>query len=247
MTISLARSTVPPISGGSLPRHIAIIMDGNRRWARERGLPAIEGHRRGMVALRRVTRAASDLGISVLTVYGFSTENWNRAANEISLLFDLCVHFARTELIELRRNNVRVRVMGDWESLPQAPRAALANLQAKTEHNTGLLLNMAVNYSSHAELERAVAAIARDVAKGAVDPDAVDGSLIRKYLYTADLPELDLLIRPGGERRLSNFLLYQAAYAELVMCDVYWPDFSKDDLARAIAEFSHRQRRFGGA
>lgn len=247
MTISLAQSTVPPISGGSLPRHVAIIMDGNRRWARERGLPAIEGHRRGMVALRRVTRAASDLGISVLTVYGFSTENWNRAANEISLLFDLCVHFARTELIELHRNNVRVRVMGDWESLPQAPRAALANLQAKTAHNTGLLLNMAVNYSSHAELERAVAAIARDVAKGAVDPDAVDGNLIRKYLYTADLPELDLLIRPGGERRLSNFLLYQAAYAELLMCDVYWPDFSKDDLARAIAEFSHRQRRFGGA
>ena len=247
MTISLARTAAPSLSGGSPPRHVAIIMDGNRRWAKERGLPAIEGHRRGMVALRHVTRAASDMGISVLTVYGFSTENWNRAAKEISLLFDLCVHFARTELIELRRNNVRVQVMGDWESLPRAPRAALADLQTETAHNTGLLLNMAVNYSSHAELERAVAAIARDVAKGTLHPDAVDGNLIRTYLYTSGLPELDLLIRPGGERRLSNFLLYQAAYAELVMCDVYWPEFSKDDLARAIEEFARRQRRFGGA
>jgi undecaprenyl diphosphate synthase len=247
MTISLAQTASPSVSGGPPPRHVAIIMDGNRRWAKERGLPAIEGHRRGMVALRHVTRAASDMGISVLTVYGFSTENWSRAAKEISLLFDLCVHFARTELLELRRNNVRVQVMGDWESLPPAPRAALADLQAETAHNTGLLLNMAVNYSSHAELERAVAAIARDVADGALQPDAVDGDLIRKYLYTAGLPDLDLLIRPGGERRLSNFLLYQAAYAELVMCDVYWPEFSKDDLARAIAEFTRRQRRFGGA
>ncbi|HEX4014436.1 MAG TPA: polyprenyl diphosphate synthase [Candidatus Cybelea sp.] len=247
MTISLARSAESALSQGPPPRHVAIIMDGNRRWAKTRGLPAIEGHRRGMVALRHVTRAASDMGISVLTVYGFSTENWNRAAKEISLLFDLCVHFARTELIELRRNNVRVQVMGDWESLPAAPRSALADLQAQTARNTGLLLNMAVNYSSHAELERAVAAIARDVAAGTISPDAVDGTLIRQYLYTAGLPDLDLLIRPGGEHRLSNFLLYQAAYAELVMSDTYWPDFSKDDLAAAIAEFARRQRRFGGA
>ncbi len=139
-------------------------MDGNRRWAKERGLPAIEGHRRGMIALRHVTRAASDLGIDVLTVYGFSTENWNRDAREISLLFELCVYFARNELIELRRNNVRVRVIGEWESLPAAPRGALADLQAQTAANTGLLLNLAVNYSSHAELERAVRAIAREVA-----------------------------------------------------------------------------------
>ena len=154
-------------------------MDGNRRWAKERGLPAIEGHRRGMVALRHVTRAARDLGIEVLTVYGFSTENWNRAASEISLLFELCVHFARTELIELRRNNVRVRVIGDWESLPAAPRAALADLQAGTAGNTGLLLNLAVNYSSHDELERAVRAIARDVARGTLHPEAIDDDVIR--------------------------------------------------------------------
>lgn len=247
MTTSLVAEDCESQGTLRAPRHVAIIMDGNRRWAKERGLPAIEGHRRGMVALRRTTRAAKDLGIDVLTVYGFSTENWNRAASEISLLFDLCVYFARHELVELQRNNVRVRVIGDWESLPDAPREALAGLQARTARNTGVLLNMAVNYSSHAELQRAVRAIAAEAAAGRLDPDAIDESLIRQYLYTADLPELDLLIRPGGERRLSNFLLYQAAYAELVMCDVYWPDFSKDDLVRALREFARRQRRFGGA
>jgi undecaprenyl diphosphate synthase len=246
MTTSLAEARTAALGSDSVPRHVAIIMDGNRRWAKSRGLPAIEGHRRGMVALRHVTRAASDFGIRVLTVYGFSTENWNRSANEISLLFELCVAFARNELLELQRNGVRVRVIGEWESLPSAPRAALADLQAQTAANTGLLLNLAVNYSSHAELLGAVRAIAQDVASGNLAPDAIDENAIRRYLYTADLPELDLLIRAGGERRLSNFLLYQAAYAELVMCDVYWPDFSKDDLARALVEFAQRERRFGG-
>jgi undecaprenyl diphosphate synthase len=244
--ISLPEGSPASLRPRPLPRHVAIIMDGNRRWARERGLPAIEGHRRGMVALRHVTRAASDLGIGALTVYGFSTENWNRSAGEISLLFDLCVHFARHELLELRRNNVRVRVMGAWQSLPPAARSALADLQEQTAGNTGLLLNMAVNYSSTTELSHAVSAIARDVAAGRVAPDAITEGLIASYFYTADLPELDLLIRPGGERRLSNFLLYQAAYAELVMCDVYWPDFSRDDLVEALAEFAKRERRFGG-
>ncbi len=243
--MSLAAGIGADLDVRSLPRHVAIIMDGNRRWAKERGMPAIEGHRRGMIALRHVTRVASDLGIGVLTVYGFSTENWNRDAREISLLFELCVYFARNELLELRRNNVRVRVIGEWESLPAAPRAALADLQSETSANTGLLLNLAVNYSSHAELERAVRAIARDVADGAVAPESIDEDVIGRYLYTADLPELDLLIRPGGEHRLSNFLLYQAAYAELVMTDVYWPDFSKDDFVRALIEFQQRERRFG--
>jgi undecaprenyl diphosphate synthase len=244
--VSLAAGSHQALDRRGVPRHVAIIMDGNRRWAKERGLPAIEGHRRGMIALRHVTRVASDLGVEALTVYGFSTENWNRDAREISLLFELCVYFARNELIELRRNNVRVRVIGDWESLPAAPRSALAELQEQTAANSGLLLNLAVNYSSHAELERAVRAIARDVAAGALDPESIDEALIGRYLYTADLPELDLLIRPGGERRLSNFLLYQAAYAELVMTGVYWPDFSKDDFVRALIDFQQRERRFGG-
>lgn len=243
--MSLAAGIGADLDARSLPRHVAIIMDGNRRWAKEHGMPAIEGHRRGMIALRHVTRAASDLGIDVLTVYGFSTENWNRDAREISLLFELCVYFARNELLELRRTNVRVRVIGEWESLPAAPRAGLADLQSETSANTGLLLNLAVNYSSHAELERAVRAIARDVARGALAPESIDEAVIGRYLYTADLPELDLLIRPGGEHRLSNFLLYQAAYAELVMTDVFWPDFSKDDFVRALIEFQQRERRFG--
>jgi len=247
MSLSLAAGHRPALDVRAVPRHVAIIMDGNRRWAKERGLPAIEGHRRGMIALRHVTRIASDLGIGALTVYGFSTENWNRDAREVSLLFELCVHFARNELLELRRNNVRVRVIGDWESLPAAPRGALADLQRDTGANTGLLLNLAVNYSSHAELKRAVRAIAQDVALGTLMPQAIDERLINRYLYTADLPELDLLIRPGGEHRLSNFLLYQAAYAELVMTDIYWPDFSKDDFVRALIEFQQRERRFGGA
>jgi undecaprenyl diphosphate synthase len=246
MSLSLATGPRVALDTQRVPRHIAIIMDGNRRWAKEHGVPAIEGHRRGMIALRNVTRGASDLGVGVLTVYGFSTENWNRDAREISLLFELCVYFARNELIELRRNNVRVRVIGEWESLPSAPRRALADLQTETAGNTGLLLNLAVNYSSHAELERAVRAIARDVARGVLAPNAINEAVIGRYLYTADLPGLDLLIRPGGEQRLSNFLLYQAAYAELLMTDVYWPDFSKEDLTRALIEFQRRERRFGG-
>lgn len=245
--MSVAAGSHVALDPNALPKHIAIIMDGNRRWAKRRSLPAIEGHRRGIVSLRRVTQAASDIGIGVLTVYGFSTENWNRDGREISLLLELCVHFARNELAELQRNNVRVRVIGDWESLPAAPRNALADLQSGTAANTGLLLNLAVNYSSRAELERAVRAIARDVALGVILPDAIDDALIGRYLYTANLPDLDLLIRPGGEHRLSNFLLYQAAYAELVMTDVYWPDFSKDDLTHALIEYQQRERRFGGA
>jgi undecaprenyl diphosphate synthase len=247
VSISLAAGVRPGLDLRNIPRHVAIIMDGNRRWAKERGLPAIEGHRRGMIALRHVTRIASDLGVEALTVYGFSTENWNRDAGEISLLFELCVYFARNELIELRRNNVRVRVIGEWESLPAAPRTALANLQAETASNSGLSLNMAVNYSSRAELEHVVRSIATEVARGAIAPESIDEALIGRYLYTKNLPELDLLIRPGGEQRLSNFLLYQAAYAELVMTDVYWPDFSKDDFVRALIAFQQRERRFGGA
>lgn len=228
-----------------VPRHVAIIMDGNRRWARERGLPALEGHRRGIVALRRVTQAARDLGIEIVTVYGFSTENWRRDTQEIAFLFDLCVYFAKSELAELQRNNVRVRVIGDWHALPERSRNALEDLQRGTASNTGLILNLAVNYSSRSELERAVRAIAADVQSGVLALERIDDELISSYLYTAGVPDPDLLIRPGGEQRLSNFMLYQAAYSELVMSDVYWPDFSGEHLAQAVREFANRQRRFG--
>jgi len=230
-----------------LPHHIAIIMDGNRRWAKRRGLPPVEVHRRGIMALREVTRVASDLGIPILTLYGFSTENWRRDANEISFLLDLCVYFAKNELSELKKNNVRVRIIGAYEELPEASRRALEDLQAQTAANTGLLLNIAVNYSSRLELERAVRAIARDVRDGRLDPEAIDDARIASYMYTAELPDPDMLIRPGGEHRLSNFLLYQAAYTELVMTETFWPDFGKDEFVRALIEFQKRQRRFGGA
>ena len=217
-----------------LPKHVAIIMDGNRRWARERGLPAIEGHRRGIVALREVSRTASDLRIPILTVYGFSAENWSRFS-------------AGSELAELCRNNVRVRVIGAYQTLPPRSREALERLMERTAGNTGLLLNLAINYSARAELQRAVVAIAADVAAGRLAPDRIDDECMAAYLYTADLPDPDVLIRPGGENRLSNFLLYQLAYTELFMTDVYWPDFNGDEFVRALIEFQNRQRRFGGA
>ena len=232
---------------GALPRHVAIIMDGNRRWAKERRLPAIEGHRRGIVALRDVTRAARDFKIPVLTVYGFSTENWKRDRTEISLLLDLCVYFAQNELAELSRNNVRVKVIGRYEALPAPSRDALDGLIEKTKHNDGLLLNLAVNYSARMEMRDAIVALAEDVKNGTLAVDAIDEARIESYLYTSTLPDPELLIRPGGESRLSNFLLYQVAYTELYLTDTYWPDFSREHFALALADFGRRRRRFGGA
>lgn len=237
---------IAPVSS-EVPAHVAIIMDGNRRWAKRRGLPGVEGHRRGILALREVTRAASYLGVKIVTVYGFSTENWRRDAHEIAFLFDLCVYFARTELAELNKNNVRVRVIGDWQELPAGSRDALALLQRETASNTGLILNLAVNYSSRSELERAVRAIAADVASGELQVEQIDDELIASRLFTAGIPDPDLLIRPGGEHRLSNFLLYQAAYTELVMTDVFWPDFNRANFEEAVREYASRQRRFGGS
>jgi undecaprenyl diphosphate synthase len=230
-----------------MPRHVAIIMDGNRRWAKAHRLPFIEGHRRGIVALREITRAASDWNIELLTVFGFSTENWKRDSTEISLLLDLCVYFAETELAELHRNNVRVRVIGRYQALPGPSREALDRLQARTAENTGLLLNLAVNYSGRAEVRDAVRALTREVRAGALALDDITDERIVSYLYTSRLPDPDILIRPGGESRLSNFLLYQAAYTELVMSERYWPDFGREQLAEAIAEFQRRTPPEAGA
>jgi undecaprenyl diphosphate synthase len=229
------------------PRHIAIIMDGNRRWARERGLPLVEGYRRGIIALREVTRACSELGVPFLTVYGFSTENWKRDDAELSVLFELCCAFARNELAGLIRENVRVQLIGHPEQLPPAARRALADLVEKTCANTGTVLNLAVNYSARAELGDAARALASDVASGSLSPADVDEETIGRYLQTHGMPDPDLLIRPGGEARLSNFLLYQVAYTELWMTDVYWPDFTRETLVLAIADFARRARRYGGA
>ena len=237
----------PALDPANMPRHVAIIMDGNRRWAKARHLPAIEGHRRGIVALRDITRACRDWQIPILTVYGFSTENWRRDTTEISLLLDLCVLFARTELPELQRNNVRVNVIGDYQALPQRSRAALRDLQERTAGNDGLVLNLAVNYSARSEMRDAIRAIAQKVAAGTLEPEAIDEACIGAHLSTSRFPDPDVLIRPGGELRLSNFLLYQVAYTELYMCEAYWPDFSRAHFAVALTEYQKRQRRYGGS
>ncbi len=236
-----------PDPTGPIPKHVAVIMDGNRRWARERNLPIVEGYRRGMTTLRETTRACRDFGVQILTVYGFSEENWKREATEISLLFELCCAFARNELDALRRENVRVQVIGRVERLPRAPRKALEDLVRNTAGNNGTILNLAVNYSARTEMKDAVKALAARVHSGALSLDAIDDQTLSSYLYTAGLPDPDLLIRPGGEYRISNFLLYQIAYTELWVTEVYWPEFTRSHLAEAIVEFQRRQRRFGGA
>jgi undecaprenyl diphosphate synthase len=245
----ISRDTRHPLPDptGPIPHHVAIIMDGNRRWARERNLPIIEGYRRGMTTLRETTRACRALGVSILTVYGFSEENWKREQSEISLLFELCCAFARNELAMLCKENVRVRVIGRIERLPSAPRRALEDLVEKTASNNGTTLNLAVNYSGRTEMKDAMKALAADVRSGALSVDDIDDATLGGYLYTAGLPDPDLLIRPGGEFRVSNFLLYQIAYTELWVTDVYWPEFTRAHFAEAIIEFQRRQRRFGGA
>jgi undecaprenyl diphosphate synthase len=236
-----------PAPGPRVPRHVAIIMDGNRRWAKAHRLPAIEGHRRGIVALREATQAARDFGVEILTVYGFSTENWKRDKTEISLLLDLCVYFAQNELAELRRNGVKVQIIGQYRALPRGSREALDRLVEATAHNDGLRLNLAVNYSARAELRDAVASIASEVAGGRLEPDDIDEARVGSYLYTAQWPDPDLLIRPGGESRLSNFLLFQVAHTELYMTDVFWPDFGRADFAQALAAYAERPVVAGGA
>jgi len=233
------------LASGPLPNHIAVIMDGNRRWAADRRLPVAEGYRRGMVALRDITIACSRMGIGFLTVYGFSEENWKRSWSEISILFELCCVFARAELEALCRENVRVKVLGRYEALPQAPRDALQSLVEKTAGNTGTILNLAVNYSARGELRDAARSLAVDVRDGRIALETITDSTLSAYLYTADMPDPDLLIRPGGELRLSNFLLYQVAYTELWMTETHWPDFTRDHLKVALAEYQHRHRRFG--
>ncbi|MFN2459800.1 MAG: polyprenyl diphosphate synthase [Candidatus Velthaea sp.] len=229
----------------AVPRHVAIIMDGNRRWAAARGLPPIEGHRRGVRALQRTVAAAGRAGIGVLTVYAFSEENWFRAAEEVSLLMELARTFARREAAALLRANVRARVIGRRGRLPQAVREALEELEARTAAADGMILNLAIDYSARTELADAVRALARDVAAGRLQPDEIDEDAIGGKLTTAGLPDPDLMIRTGGDLRLSNFLLYQCAYTELWSTTAPWPEFDGRTLDSAIAAFAGRQRRFG--
>ena len=229
----------------SAPRHVAIIMDGNRRWATARGLPAIEGHRRGVRSLQRTVAAAARAGVDVLTVYAFSEENWGRPTDEIALLMELGRVFVRRETDALVRANVRARIIGKRDRLPPTLRDALAELEERTRPGSGMVLNLAIDYSARTELCDAIRALAHDVANGKLEPDAIDDDAIGAKLSTAGLPDPDLLIRTGGELRLSNFLLYQCAYTELWSTLTPWPEFDGHAFDAALAAFAGRQRRFG--
>jgi undecaprenyl diphosphate synthase len=232
--------------GAPAPHHVAIIMDGNGRWAAARGLPRAEGHRRGVEALRRTVRAAGDLGIRVLTIFSFSAENWARPAAEVRELMGLLRRFIRHDLADLHRNGVKVRVIGEREGLDPDILRMLEEAEALTRENDRLLLVVAFNYGARQELARAARRIAASVASGALRPDDVTADLIGRSLDAPDLPDPDLIIRTSGEQRLSNFLLWQAAYSELVFLPVYWPDFDGAALETALDEYRSRERRFGG-
>lgn len=225
--------------------HVAIIMDGNRRWALARNLPIAEGYRRGIAALREAVRAALDNGIGTLTVYGFSTENWRRDGAEIGTLMQLCAVFAAAEKSMLMRQGVRVRIVGDVEPFVLPARAGLRELVRATEKNRSLTLNLALNYSGRAEIVRAAQQIAREVQTGRLAPDEVDEGALRARMYAPEMPDPDLLIRTGGQLRVSNFLLYQIAYTELLTLPMMWPDFTAAHFTEAVRAFSERERRFG--
>ncbi|GAM99397.1 undecaprenyl diphosphate synthase [alpha proteobacterium U9-1i] len=236
----------PAPTHAPVPRHIAIIMDGNGRWARQRSRPRTFGHGEGVEALRRTVEAAGDLGVQYLTVFGFSTENWSRPAEEVNALFDLLRLYVSRDLDKLVREGVRVRVIGGRNGLQRDIAEIIDNAEARTRHNDKLNLTIAFNYGGQDEIARAARAIAVDAAEGKISPEDVTPALFERYLDTSDLPTPDVLVRTSGELRLSNFMLWQAAYAELVFLDVLWPDFDKEALQSAIDEFQRRTRRFGG-
>ena len=233
---------------GGLPRHIAIIMDGDRRWAVERDLPKTEGHRYGRESVRDIVRACGQLGIDVLTLYTFSTENWSRSKDEVRTLMQWLRESLRDEVPELHQNNVRLNAIGRTDGLPAPVRMALKNALAKTKGNTGLLLNLALNYGGRSELVDAFRHLATQVREGHLDPDQIDEAQIDRALYTSGMPDPDLLIRTSGEMRLSNFLPWQMVYTEICfVSEVHWPDSRRQHLYEAVAAYQRRQRRFGGA
>lgn len=230
----------------NVPRHVAIIMDGNGRWAKKRMLPRAAGHKKGVEAVKKVARAAREMGIETLTLYAFSTENWSRPEDEIGALMGLMKLFIQSDLNELIAENVRLRIIGDLSRFDPSLRDMVQDAVDRTASNTGSTLAVALNYGSRAELVRAVRSVATKVADGEISADAVDEAAIEAELQTSDLPPLDLLIRTSGEQRLSNFLLWQAAYAELIFTDVLWPDFGPEQLQEALDIYASRHRRYGG-
>ncbi|WP_430076858.1 isoprenyl transferase [Paenibacillus ferrarius] len=241
-----ARLSLPEIELDKVPAHVAIIMDGNGRWAQQRGLPRVAGHHSGMKNVKKITMAANDIGVKVLTMYAFSTENWKRPKEEVEFLMKLPQEFFPLEIEELIQNNVRIRMTGWKEGLPDYTLNAIEDAIERTKHNTGLILNFALNYGGRKEIIAGVQHFIQDVQAGKLNPDELSETQISAYMLTADLPDPDLLIRTSGELRLSNFLLWQLAYSELWFTDAYWPEFTEDLFYQAIAEYQRRGRRYGG-
>jgi len=234
-----------PATPADIPQHLAIIMDGNGRWARERGMPRAEGHRAGAESVREATEACKELGIRFLTLYAFSSENWKRPQAEINMLMTLLERFLREKSKEMQQQNMRLQAIGQLDQLPPQTRARLEDAIRLTASNTGVTLILALAYGGREEIVEAARSLARDARAGTLDPDAIDADLFASRLYTAGIPDPDLLIRTSGEMRLSNFLLWQVSYAEIVVVRKFWPDFTKADVHEAVAEFSRRHRRFG--
>lgn len=229
-----------------IPRHIAIIMDGNGRWAERRGMPRAVGHRAGVETLKEIVRCSDKIGVKFLSVYAFSTENWKRPQPEIGILMSLLKEYVIKELDELHSNNVKICTLGDVAQLPEDVKGAYLKAYEKTKENTGLVLNVALNYGSRAELLHAVKAIADDVLKERLKAEEIDEDLFETYLYTNGCPEPELLIRTSGEMRLSNFMLWQSAYSEIVIVNEYWPDFNEKSFLETVKIYQNRERRFGG-
>jgi len=233
-----------------IPKHIAIVMDGNGRWANNKGLPRLAGHNAGMVAMKEIVKHSSILGVKYLTVYAFSTENWKRSVEEVNGIFKLLVLYVEKELKELNKNNVRVRILGDYSKLPEEAVKSLQKALKKTDKNSGLQFNIALNYGSRDEILQAIKLIGEDIRLGLVKPENITEESFSNYLFTgekfADVPDPELVIRTSGEKRLSNYLLWQSAYSEFVFSETLWPDFTPIEYEKAIEEYQSRNRRFGG-
>jgi len=228
-----------------IPKHIAVIMDGNGRWAEQKGMPRIFGHQNGVTAVRRIVEAANKFNIKYLTLFTFSKENWDRPRSEVNTLMGLLVQTLKDEFEDMFKNNVKLNAIGDLDTLPNEVRKELYTIIEGTKQNTGMSLTLALSYGGKQEIIKAVKEISEKVKNEIICLDNFDDSVINDHLYTSNLPDVDLLIRTSGEKRISNFLLWQIAYAELYFTDVYWPDFSEEDLEKAIVEYQNRERRFG--
>ena len=228
-----------------IPKHTAIIMDGNGRWAEQKGMPRIFGHQNGVTAVRKIVEASSRFNIKYLTLFTFSVENWDRPTSEVDTLMGLLVQALKDEFEDMFKNNIKLNAIGDLDSLPNEVREELYTIIESTKYNTGMTLTLALSYGGKQEIFKAVKEISEKVKNDIICLDNFDDSVINDHLYTSDLPDVDLLIRTSGEKRISNFLLWQIAYAELYFTDVYWPDFTEEDLEKAIVEYQNRERRFG--